>query len=337
MMKRRTWLVTCCIALALWHDFSVRHLQFVGGIHRVPPPPRLGQVRATSREWATPQDLTARISDSPSASVVLEVLQSQHGNPDLDLICIAAAWLTIAKLQRTVTPALVADPYWQLFVESTRRLLRLTLIQDPTNSPRACSNLFWAAASLKQNGLLWPCVSELEEDFAEGVVATAYFMNRQHVANAVWSCGRLELSSSALEKVMNPLMSRLPDVAEELKPQDFGNLLWAAGKLGKASPQLLEAMPLLAEVMPDQIDTFGPQDVSSILKSISMLPADASAELLGLVPRLVSQAREVLPHTTSRQMALACWGLAVCGHSDAQLLKLCHSLKVAVVPSSNTH
>ena len=85
---------------------------------------------------------------------------------------------------------------------------------------------------------------------------------------------------------MNPLMmGRLLDVAEELKPQDLDNIVWAAAQLGKASPQLLQAMPLLAEVMPDQIGAFGSQDVSSILKSMSVLPAHAFADV-GVGPTL---------------------------------------------------
>lgn len=321
-MNKRTWLAGCCIALASWLGFSPCHLSFVGGRAEGLLPGRLScQLRAAPKGWQTPpKEITSRISDSASASMVLEVLESEHTNPALNMISICAAWVTIAKLQRTVSPEVAADPYWKDFIKITLDLLKEKLLQDPSNTGRDCANIFWAAGSLRAQRILWPYLDELTEALTEGVAFTSYFMNAQQVANAIWACGKLALSRPTLKRTMTPLVCRLPDVVEECQSQQIGSILWAAGKLGREAPQLLEQMPLLAEVMPEKIDDFGPQEVASSLLSISLLPADVSTGLLGEVPQLAQRAGHVLHKMSGQQVANTCWGLAVIGNIDPQLI-----------------
>ena len=196
-MTKRTWLVGCLIALASWLGSGPHHLPFVGGRAEALLPVRLrSELRAAPKGWQTPpKEITTRISDSASASMVLEVLESEHTNPALNLISICAARVTIAKLQRTVSPEVAADPYWKDFIKITLDLLKEELLQDPSSTGRDCANIFWAAGSPRAQRILWPYLAELTEVLTDGVAFTSYFMNAQGVANVVWACGRLELSS----------------------------------------------------------------------------------------------------------------------------------------------
>lgn len=273
------------------------------------------------KEWYAPQDITARISRSPSASVVLEVLESQHGNPALNLICISAAWVKIAKLPKTMSPQVAADPYWKEFIESTARILKQSLFQDVSKCAWACSNMFWASGSLKTEPLVWPYLAEVQEDLREGIVATSYFMDSQQVSYAIWACAKLELRTSALEETLDPLIRQFPNVVEYLDSQQASMILWAAGKLGPLAPQLLKGMTILAEVLPEKISNFKAEEVSSSLLSISLI-SEHTSSLLEQVPGLAKRAAEVLQKMNGQMLANTCWGLAVCGHVDARLCKV---------------
>lgn len=316
MNNKSNWLIICGIAVASWHGFDPLRLQFVGSSAKTSRPSRLD----SQLGWTQmPQEITIKLSGSESASEVLETLKAEQGNPALNLICVNAAWVAIANLQNTVTPQVATDPYFKEFLDITVRLLEEALVDDASKWGRACSNMFWAVGTLKAQRLMRPSLDAVQDALGNGVAASSYFMNAQEVTNAIWACGKLELSTSRLHQVLNALGHRLPDVAEALDPQQLSNIVWAAAKLGRAAPQLQEAMPLMAEVMPEKIDAFEPQHVSSSLLSISQLPRNVSIPLLDMLPKMLIRATEVLDKMNGQMVANTCWGLAVCGHLDARL------------------
>ena len=319
IMNKRRWPIGCCIAVAFWHAIGIRHLQFVGGraeASLASLPPRLwSRLRAVPKQWqASSKEITQQITGCGFASTVIEVLESEHNNPALNIICLCAAWCKLAELE--VSPQVARDPFWKEFVDLTMRQLKCKLLNDPSNAGRDCSNIFGAVANLRwDQRLLRQFLDGMQEDLGEGVAMTCGFMNGQELSNSFWACGELELQDSTLQKVLNRLTHSLYDVVDkDFGPQDMCNILCAARKLGKRVPELLEVMPLLAEVMPDKVKAFGSHEVSSSLFSIAMLHTDDSPGLIGMVPLLARQAGNVLPNMTSRRIANVCWGLALCGH-----------------------
>lgn len=214
---------------------------------------------------------------------------------------------------------MVADPYWKHFIQSTERLLKWSLFEDPSSWSRAASNMFWALGTLKAQPLLWPHLQDVPEILSDGVVSTAYFMNGQQLANALWATGKLELSQLTNEKVLNALVQWLPDVAEDLKSSELESVFWAAAEHGLAAPQLLEQVPLMTDVLHDKIDILDSLEVAGIILAISKLPSSASRSALREIPSLAARAKaaKVLENMTGQQLANTCWGLAVCGHVDA--------------------
>eukprot|EP00438_Fugacium_kawagutii_P023401 Skav210883 [mRNA] locus=scaffold3713:76926:85377:+ [translate_table: standard] len=299
-MTKRFWRAACYVAAArwLWSGLSGEPgcLQFVGGTPKEPlarqPPSLKAASSLIPKEWHTaPQEITTQIFRCASASEVLGVLESEHRNPLLNLISISAAWVKIDKLQGTVSPKVAADPYWKHFVESTLRLLRRSLFEDPSIYARACSNMFKAAGNLESHPLLRSLVIHAQEDLGEGVAATAYFMNAEEVAWALRATPKLQLSNPTREYVLKALIQRLPDVAEDFLPEHLNSIFWAVAEHGTAAPQLLKQVPLMAEVLHDKVDCLGAEAVAGIILSISKLPGTESASARGEIPFLAARVR----------------------------------------------
>ena len=253
--------------------------------------------RATSlRSFERAQDpklITSTIYNSNTARRALQIIAQEADNPKVDLICVSTALVRIAHAQNTINvKAWQRDPDVEKLVNLANRLLGWVLKGDPIEHEQAVGNTFWATAKLDR--LLGSQLSTLRPRLFEAVKYTAYFLNPQSLANAIYGCALMRMPSETLDDLMTALCHPMVDIADRLDGQAVANILWSAAKLRSAAPTLLEQLPLLAEVAPDVMPSMGAQPVANSIWAISRLYQEAP-ELQDLLPSLARRATEMLP------------------------------------------
>ena len=285
------------------------------------------KAQAPSKEPTPGGVLNRQITGSASVADMLDVLHAERNNPAFDMLIVGAAWCTMARLQRSITREVAEDPYLDELIAQTLGVLRRSLASNPTACSRECANMFWAMAKLQGQRLLAPHLAQVQGEFSQAVIVTAYYMKAQEVANIIWGCSQLKLLKATLQRVMQASTYRLRDVASELKPQEASNILLAAAKLGRAAPQLLEQMELLAEVMPGKIPNMETQHLANSIWAIATLERQKTGEaLLVLLPKLARQAEAVTSNLKAQETANIIWAVATFKLPPKELLQLMPAL-----------
>ncbi|CAJ1397300.1 unnamed protein product [Effrenium voratum] len=90
---------------------------------RASPRRRPKQRSAEGGAHTTAQMITGRVKNAASAAEVLAVMQSEHANPEMNLISVSAAWTRLARLQRSISGDLIKSPSFLSFGRLTQSLL----------------------------------------------------------------------------------------------------------------------------------------------------------------------------------------------------------------------
>ena len=300
---------------------------------QVSPRPRLRRTEGDS-SYTAPQVVTSRAKNAVSPSEILDIMQSEHDNPELNLISISAAWCRLAQLQHSINAETTTMPSFLMFVRLTRSLL-----EKPAGLARSVANTLWATARLQgrastQLAMLWaPLLSAAN--------TTASDMNAQGVANSIWAVVKLVTSDSncqALLTVLPALAKRVPAVVAEMKAQEVSNVMWAVAKLATTnanSEALLNMLPALASRVPAVVSEMKAQEVSNIIWAITKLArtrGDAEA-MMGLLPVLAGRIPEVVARMKAQEVSNLIWAtgqLSVVPSHSAMMQDLRKVLPVVV-------
>ncbi|CAK9036248.1 unnamed protein product [Durusdinium trenchii] len=328
-MMRQSKHGVCLLALVALDAFPLQdNAGFVTRVENVLAHEALRQrvqlsAKPPSKEHLSGGEFNQQVTGSASVSEMLQVLHTERYNPNYNLIIVSAAWHTMARLQHSITRQVVADPYFDEFMQDTLQILKRSLVQDPGCWSRQSANLFWASAKLSRQSVVKRHLAKVQADFSEAAACTAFNMDEQGVANVIWACSELNLPRATLRKIMDAVTYRLRDVAEELKPQGTSNILLAAVRLGKEAPQLLDEMELLAEVLPDKIAAMDAQAVANSIWATTRLERQAGgAALLTVLPDLVRRAEVVVGNMNGQNVANIIWSAAKLRNRPPELLEL---------------
>ncbi|CAJ1397303.1 unnamed protein product [Effrenium voratum] len=239
------------LALLLCHDtFTACPWTFA-----VSAPPSAIRARAKSRA------LTVRIMNAGSALHVLDIISSEHSNPNWNLISLSAAWSRLVRVQHSINEHTKRHPCLPQLPKLTKQLLEKT----PRLPSRAVTNMLWATTKLESAmpfpGLwatLADAVKRSEKPMTARSVASVFLamaatndadieilmgllkimagrlaavvldMNAQEVANMIWSVARLATKDFDSEALMSPLallMGRVPHVVSAMNAQEVANFL----------------------------------------------------------------------------------------------------------------
>ena len=271
-----------------------------------------------------PGIIIQRVTKASLASEILDVMLAERENPEMNLICIGAAWTRLAKHQRSMNSACKSQSV-QSFVTMTQSLLE----NKSSGYARQVANIFWAVAKLQSR---IPQLEGLQTALAGAIKSTAKAMNPQEVTNVIWAVATLSAAGANVEAwlaVMPFLATRVRTVILDTNAQDIANSIWSVAQLSsnKAScSELLDLLPLLANRVPFVISEMTEQAAANVIWATRKLSFDSSSSvmpkrLLEVFPAVVSRAHVVLPRALPQHLANYCLGLALVDYNEAGFLE----------------
>ena len=96
----------------------------------------------------------------------------------------------------------------------------LSMLERDELPARGSSNVFWAIASLREQG---GCLQELIPPFTQNLAMQSQSMNPQDVANAIWAAATLELPDKLLRSLLPPLACRTLQQTSECGQHHLGH------------------------------------------------------------------------------------------------------------------
>ena len=326
-MTRR---VASCLALLVWQFGAVCDWAFtvsagqsqrqvcltarrVRERRQTSPWPRLKQAGSSKDGHAAAKVITSRVQKAASASDVLAVMQAEHHNPNMDLFAVAAAWIRLAKLQRTDVSR---HSHLLVFVQLTESLLK-----DSSGQSRQVANIFWAAARLQ--ALMPTQLANLWKTLATAILQTVKDMNSQDIANVVWGIGQLLVDPNysakhELQKLLPSLVAQAAVVVPEANPQDLANSCRGLALSQHYDASYLEAV---ADKVANAAAGWRPQgaqkDLPEVLFAFARLKAEGHGDMLDVS---ASKLTPILAMIND-------WGLCVTAWSYQQLDTAGHFLE----------
>ncbi|CAJ1445956.1 unnamed protein product [Effrenium voratum] len=195
-----------------------------------------------------PGIIIQRVTKASLASEILDVMLAERENPEMNLICIGAAWTRLAKHQRSMNSACKSQSV-QSFVTMTQSLLE----NKSSGYARQVANIFWAVAKLQSR---IPQLEGLQTALAGAIKSTAKAMNPQEVTNVIWAVATLSAAGANVEAWLQTECDKelLKVVAKKLSPTlgritgwGLCALAWSYSQLDADSSFLLFRQSLAAE------------------------------------------------------------------------------------------
>ncbi|CAJ1433978.1 unnamed protein product [Effrenium voratum] len=287
------------------------------------PSPRPRESR-DGLEFTDPRVSTSRVKQAGSVSDVLGIMRAEHENPEINLISVSAAWIKLAKRQRSKMADVATHSYSSAFVGQTQSLL-----EKPTGQAREVANIFWATAKLQNHT---PDLPKFLESLVRAAKQITQDMNAQAVSNVIWAVATHSSTNADLEALLGllpALAARVRAVVSVMNSQDVANVIWSVAELsrkGVMSDDLFGLLPMLADRIPHVTSGMTEQAVSNVIWAagqLSVAPGnpDAIQGLREMLPTLLARASAMLPSAPPRFLANTCWGLALSKYNDADFLE----------------
>jgi len=246
---------------------------------------------ASSSSWKA---VLRRIARARPAEQALHVLASELHSENFDIVHASIGFRRLARLRKTLTSDMLESPACASFMARTRELLSCKP-EELSGYEREICGLFWALAKLR---------------------------------------GRAPQLPASLAPVVADSLSRLPP-GHNLNAVDFANLCWAMAALRRPVPELRQLLlPWLApkallafEAVDNGVVTS--QAISNVAWALGVLGEVYGSEGVRdstdqscrqLLEVLCCQAKRQVSNFTPQEVATFCWGLALCGHCDEELM-----------------
>ena len=280
----------CGLALLAWWIRAACHRAFTASAAQFDRAQRpAGRTVRYVRERRQPSP-RPRPQSNASASAVLAVFLVEQDNPDLNLICISAAWSKLAALRDATN----SHSFFPAFVSLTQSFL-----SKPAGYAREVTGIFWAAAKLQDRMSLQP--ASLWTSLASAVKSIVNQMDAQGVSNVIYAIETLPTNSVASKAVLGllPLLARrVSGVISKMVEQAVTNVVWSTGQLlddparASMSQDLRKVLPVAVARFRVVLQSATPRELANICWGLALSDYHDAAFYEAVAAKVANEASE---------------------------------------------